>query len=330
MRLAGFCLIALACCSIAGGQATSSNDYTLALSEHRGRLKWSAADFKITQNSAKPNGQEIGVRGSNSNGRLTFLGFLFLVPEQAPLTSAKCRDGVLQQVVKSNPATKIIKTSDVKGAGSLPVTVTTLTSPGRGGSTYIVRGFVATGDICGDLEFYSSDPITEEDPIVKKVFSSFQLDADYVPGFADVAMYAEVLFKTQAFQAAAPIFEKALAMVPESGAPFPSAKIARRTMRDQAGMSYGISGQTAKARSIFERGVAEDPDYPMYYYNLACADAGEKKLSDARTHLQLAFARKANVNPGEKMPIPTQDDSFTPFQADKSFWTFLEKLEADK
>lgn len=62
-------------------------------------------------------------------------------------------------------------------------------------------------------------------------------------------------------------------MVPPDGAPFKSATYARRVMRDQAGMSYGISGDLAKARSIFEKGTAEDPDYPLYYDNLACADA---------------------------------------------------------
>ena len=101
-------------------------------------------------------------------------------------------------------------------------------------------------------------------------------------------------------------------------------------MRDQAGMSYGISGDLRMARRIFETGSAEDPDYPMNYYNLACADAGEKNLSDARTHLQQAFDRKANMNPGEKMPIAAEDDSFLPYKSNKEFWTFIERLGGGK
>jgi len=79
-----------------------------------------------------------------------------------------------------------------------------------------------------------------------------------------------------------------------------------------------------------EKGIADDPDYPLYYYNLACADASEKKLSDARRHLQQAFDRKANVNPGESMPIPVEDDSFVPFKGDRAFWTYLQGLNAGK
>jgi tetratricopeptide (TPR) repeat protein len=116
-------------------------------------------------------------------------------------------------------------------------------------------------------------------------------------------------------------------MVPPDGAPFKSARVAIRVMRDQAGMSYGISGNLAKARAIFEKGAAEDPSYPIYYYNLACADAGENKLSEARRHLQQAFDRKANVNPGESMPIPTEDDSFLQHKENKEFWAFLQQLQ---
>jgi tetratricopeptide (TPR) repeat protein len=132
------------------------------------------------------------------------------------------------------------------------------------------------------------------------------------------------------YKDAGPIYEQALAVLPADGAPFPSARIARRIARDQAGMSYGISGQYVKARAIFETGVAEDPDYPMYYYNLACADAGENKLPDAQAHLEQAFVRKSNVNQGETMPDPTKDDSFLPYKGNKAFWAALEHLENGK
>ena len=81
---------------------------------------------------------------------------------------------------------------------------------------------------------------------------------------------------------------------------------------------------------MIEKGIAEDPDYPLNYYNLACADAGENKLADAKIHLRQAFDRKGNVVPGRMIPKPTQDDSFLPYRGDKEFWTFLEQLERAK
>ena len=62
-----------------------------------------------------------------------------------------------------------------------------------------------------------------------------------------------------------------------------------------------------------------DPDYPLYYYNLACADAEQGKAADAKLHLQQAFDRKANTIPVEKLPDPTQDDSILKLKINKEF-----------
>jgi len=311
--------------------APSGDDYRLALPDHRGQLKWSINGFNIIESSAKPNGREIGLRGRDASERLTFLGFLFLAPENAPMTSGTCRDGVLAQEKKTNATLKILKITDIPQPAGLSVTLVMYTTANRDGSLgYRVRGFVATGDICGDLEFFSHDQISADDADLRKVFLSLQLDPGYVPQFGDLALYAQILLEQHEYRAAAPIFERALKAVPSDGAPFPSAKLALRVMRDQTGMAYGIAGDLTEARRIFEEGTAKDPDYPMNYYNLACADASENKLSEARIRLQQAFDRKANVNPGESLPVPTEDDSFLPYKSNKEFWTFLERLQADR
>jgi len=317
------------CAALVPAHTAPSDEYRLALPDHQGLLSWSVSGFKIIQSSAKPDGREIGLRGRDALGRLTFLGFLFRAPENAPVTSEACRDAVLAQEKKTNATLKILKTSDIPQSAGLSVTLVTYTAANQDGSTgYRVRGFVASGDICGDLEFYSHDRITGDDADLKNSFRSLQLDPAYAPRFADLALYAQILLQQQEYRAAAPIFERALAAVPSDGAPFPSATLARRVMRDQTGMSYGIAGDLPKARRILEEGVAADPDYPMNYYNLACADAGENKLPEARIHLRQAFDRKANMNPGETLPVPTEDDSFAPYKDNQEFWAFLERLQA--
>ena len=189
---------------------------------------------------------------------------------------------------------------------------------------YSVRGFVAADDTCGDLEFYSNQPIHAADPDLHSVFSSLRLEPGYIPQFKDVFLYAQVLYNEQQFASAAPLFE--LALDKFKNIPEKDNRTIRRVLIDQAGMAYGISGNLAKARAIFTMAIADDPDYPMYYYNLACADAEDKNLAGAQKYLQEAFDRKANVNPGEQMPDPTQDDSFTPYRDNKQFWSFIESL----
>ena len=174
------------------------------------------------------------------------------------------------------------------------------TAKGEDGKTlYTVRGFVANADVCGDLEIYSYTPLSLQDSNLRKIFSSFQLNEKYAPQFKDLYFYAQILYQHRMYGPAAPVYEKALAKL--NGDPG-STQTMKRVMTDQAGMSYGMSGNIAKARAIFEKAVAVDPDYPLYYYNLACADAEEKNLAGAKKHLQEAFDRKANVIPGEGMP----------------------------
>jgi hypothetical protein len=88
-------------------------------------------------------------------------------------------------------------------------------------------------------------------------------------------------------------------------------------------MSLGMSGDLKNSRAVAEMAIAADPDYPLNYYNLACADAEEGKASDAKIHLQQAFDRRANVLKGESMPDPSKDDSFLKLKKNKEFWAFV-------
>jgi tetratricopeptide (TPR) repeat protein len=321
----------LALAHSASPQETTGGGFKLVLPDHNGQLSWTADGFKITQSSAKPGGREIGIRGEESSGRLAFLGFLFLAPKGDTLTSSQCRDNELAEQKRENSDLKVLSTASMERGNGLPVSTATYTTTRRdGGTEFHVRGVVASGDICGDLEIYSKSLIRGTDADVAKILSTYRFDATYKPEFADIVIFGQVLYDEKSFQAAAPTFERALTMLPKDGAPFPSATVARRVLTDQAGMAYGISGNLGKARSIFETAIATDPDYPLYYYNLASADAGEGKLSDARLHLQKAFDRKANLIPGETMPDPSTDDSFVPYKTNRDFWAFVQRFHGGK
>src|SRR5579863_4280185 len=164
MTHASFVFATLAICATSAlAQTVPGSAFKLALPDHPGKLKWSADGFTVLQSSAKPNGNEIGIRGRDASHQLTFLAFLFVFPEQAPLTSAKCREGVLGPAEQSNPSLKIATLSEIARAGELPVAVATYSAKAKtGAAIYSVRGFVANGDLCGDLELYSEKPISPQ------------------------------------------------------------------------------------------------------------------------------------------------------------------------
>lgn len=96
---------------------------------------------------------------------------------------------------------------------------------------------------------------------------------------------------------------------------------------DNLGMAYGISGDLEKAKDTFAYGIEKAPDYPMFYYNMACTYGEKDDMDKAIEYLKLAFARRENMIPGEKMPNPATDSSFQRFVNDEKFIAALKELK---
>jgi len=104
-------------------------------------------------------------------------------------------------------------------------------------------------------------------------------------------------------------------------------KTAWRVVVDNLGMSYGISGNTIKAKEMFEFGISKDSKYPMFYYNLACAYAELNDLVNSIINLKLAFEYKENMISGEKMPDPNKDSSFSKYLNNDKFQNALKEID---
>ena len=99
-----------------------------------------------------------------------------------------------------------------------------------------------------------------------------------------------------------------------------------RVLVDQLAMAYGISGQTKSATTLLQDAIKDDPEYPLNYYNLACAYADEGNKEKVLKNLSLAFDRKGQVLKGERMPDPRTDSSFRRYARDEDFIKLMKKL----
>ena len=100
-----------------------------------------------------------------------------------------------------------------------------------------------------------------------------------------------------------------------------------RVLIDNLGMAYGITGELDKAKDTFKYGISKDPDYPLFYYNMACTYGEMKDMDNAIKYLELAFDRRENIIPGERMPNPATDSSFKRFMNDEKFKAALKGLK---
>jgi tetratricopeptide (TPR) repeat protein len=299
---------------------------TFALPDHPGYLHLDAPAYIISELSAKPNGHEFGIRAHDTSiSHTEILGFLFM-PEPKTPTAAACRDWIVK-LEKSQGDGFQKKISfynqslhEIKSDSGVDIALIEYKQSREPDSFVISRAFVASGDLCADIKMTGAGEIFIRD--AQSILRNLKFDPDRPPDFNAKFRFASVLYFNKNYAAAASFFVEALALVDTTDDPLKW----RRVTTDQASMAYGISGDLAKSRAMNEAAIAKDADYPLYYYNLACADAESGDAGAAQKHLQEAFDRRANTLPGEKLPDPATDDSILKLKKDTAFWAFVEAL----
>jgi tetratricopeptide (TPR) repeat protein len=184
-------------------------------------------------------------------------------------------------------------------------------------------GVSASATTCAEIHISMVSYKATDEPTLSDDLETFTFEPDYVASAQDYYNLATLFYRLgNAYAGAAIYYQRTLDTLPAG-----TALNARRLVIDQLSMSYGISGQIEQSRAVNQAAIQTDPDYPLYYYNLACADAEQRKTTDAKLHLQQAFDRKANTLPGEHLPDPTQDESIMKLKKDKDFWAFVQTLK---
>jgi tetratricopeptide (TPR) repeat protein len=301
--------------------SAQANPEPFALPLHKGAMLLDLTDFEITQTSAKAGGEELGIRAHDAN-HTELLAFLFLTPENANQTAQSCRKADLDQVVKDASKTAVNVQPNPTGRDTELVGTALVTHSNGFVSLYEYFG---KADQCVVIQAYPDKGAKLDQTVADALLARQHYDPAYQPTSNDKFVYAMMLVKTNRQSAAAPIFSDFLRSVPLTEDTLDM----RRVATDIVGIDLGMSGQIEEARKLFNQAIKSDPEYPLNYYNLACADAEQGKAADAKLHLQQAFARKANTLPGEHLPDPTADDSIQKLKNNKEFWAFVQSLSKD-
>ncbi len=161
------------------------------------------------------------------------------------------------------------------------------------------------------------------DPL-QQVIKTIRINRSYIPDALDYFAYGNWNYRKKNYRKAIAHYEKALGLEKQKRT------LGRKewiVLVDQLGMSYGISGDLDKSKQLFEWAVTREPDYPMFYYNLACAHAEMNRCEDALRNLSVAFKVKHTMLPGERMPDAMKDSSLRRCLENRQFRTEVERMK---
>lgn len=253
----------------------------------------------------------------------------FLISENlSGIPSAEgCRKDIVDAILADNrPIISNIKDGSMTdGHGGTFATHSHLTLLNGTDHNHDLFAFAGNAKVCAEIHASTVSGKPKEDERLQSALALFHPDLSYRPNCADYVAEASAFFKQEPLMGA-PFYDSCLNTIPNKTSD-PSLITIRRLATDQVVIALGMAGKIDQSRAYAERAIEIDPDYPLYYYNLACADAEQGKAADAKLHLQQAFDRRANTLPGEHFPDPTQDDSIQKLKKNKEFWAFVQTLK---
>jgi len=99
---------------------------------------------------------------------------------------------------------------------------------------------------------------------------------------------------------------------------------------DNLGMAYGIIGNIESSQAVFEYGIAQEPTYPLFYYNMACGYGELSDEANAIKFLRLGYKYKNNMLTGERFPDPMTDSSFEKLRDSDTFKKAVKEMKSGK
>ena len=194
-----------------------------------------------------------------------------------------------------------------------------------------VHAYLGSRDLCAEVHLSKDQSTPEDQRLFDEVLGSARLlpdesvatDQTHNPKDRYLAEGSQ-LYLARNYPAAAERYQKALDLEKQDRT---LNKSFFRVLVDNLVMSYGLTGKLSNARETFEYGITQDPEYPLFYYLLACTYGEMGKMEESLEQLRLAYKYKANVISGESLPDPLKDDSFRKFVRDKKFVAAVHELQ---
>lgn len=294
-----------------------------------GQTSWEA--------QVRADGKETQMKAMNRADHLLVSAFLQKVTFGA--SAEKCRTEWWTMTAKNTP----FKLKDVVQSESNGTALVEYIIPefqGKPVQQKSIHAYIGSGDLCAEVHLSKIQFVAEDQRLFDKVLATVHLFPDAMAAEAprntqvkpgenngevnQIFGAASRLYLEHNYAAAAQVYERALDLEKQKAG---LSQTYFRVLIDNLGMSYGMTGHLPEAKKTFEYGITRDPEYPLFYYNLACTYGEMGKMDESLEQLRLTYKYKGNSIPGESLPDPLADDSFRKFVKDKAFVSAVRQMQ---
>lgn len=249
------------------------------------------------------------------NPRSGFMVTAQISPAENGNSAATERDGMIQRLREGGFNLLDLKTYDREGRAYLEYTLKddAKIPASAGFQQRNVFVLMVQDGAWVDVHVSKADFTPADAAALGAFVSAVAIDPSFQPTAMDFNLPGSLIYRREDYKGAIPWLTRALDQEKrQPSLPLPQHLV----LIDHLGMAHGISGDLKNARVVFLYGIAEHPEYPMFYFNLACADAEEGNLDAALKNLRLTLQNRAHLLAGETLPDPLTDSSFKAYVND--------------
>jgi tetratricopeptide (TPR) repeat protein len=313
-------ILVLATATAVLSQENPQGLFKLALPGRNWALELDIRGFQIRGHEVRPDGEGRKILAENPNTGVIMSIFIEKAPKKGD--TKECRDYWWNQTKKSSPLkAEDIKMSERNQLALVEYMVKKYQSQQVNQKNY--HAYLAKDDVWVDMHLSKVNFQPSEEKLFYSVLNTVRINEDYSLTSLDYAQFGSGFYLQNNYKQAIEYYRRAFEL--EKNERTLPINI-WRVVLDNLGMSYGLSGDFANAKAVFEYGISQDPDYPMFYYNLACTYAEMSNLEEAIANLRIAFKHKDDMITGERMPNPETDSSFKRFLKNERFRQLLEDI----
>ena len=281
----------------------------------------------------RPDGKEVQMRAMNRPDHLLITAFLQKVDFAA--SPEKCRREWWPGTEKASP----MKRDDLQQTTKDGIARVEYIIPEYQGVQVrqkTLHAYLGSGDLCAEIHMSKVQFAPDNQKLFEEVLTTAKLLPDQ-PAVSSAPQASpekskslgyfqegSKFYQEQNFAMAAQYYQQALDLEKQNRT---FSKDFFLVLVDNLGMSYGISGKLAQAKQTFEYGLTQYPEYPLFYYNLACTYGEMGNMNKSLEELRLAYKYKANMIAGEAFPDPLRDDSFRNFVDNEKFARAVHEMQ---